>query len=331
MSENLSSDGAKIAQKCSGGNIGTPEQNHDLGEDRDQLKKYRDYTYTDYNEEPVQFCEKSMRYLCIAPEVCPTTGRHHWQSYVVWKSQKTLSSCVKNLRQGRPTPIWVRPSAGTAVDNKRYIFGPYEDRRTGKSKPRNDEAREFGDLPSQGARKDVTELKDAVMAGKRVDDIALENPWMYHQYGRTLSKIEDIVLRKKFRTWMTTGIWLWGKTGVGKSHEAFTGFDPDTHYVLPLNEFKHGGGGWCDGYTGQETVIINDFRGEIPYNELLQMIDKFPYQIRRRGREPFPFLAKHIIITSSLTPEDIYSRQVHKRDSLTQLMRRIEVREVIKR
>lgn len=329
MTGNFSCVDDKIAQKCSKGNRETFEQNHEIGEDRDILKKYRDYTYTDFNDEPVQFDEKSMRYLCIAPEVCPTSGRHHWQSYVVWKSQKTLSATVKKLRQGRPTPIWVRPSVGTAEDNKRYIFGPYTDRRTGKSKPINDEAREFGDIPSQGARKDVEALKDEVINGKRVDDIALENPWMYHQYGRTLSKIEDIVLRKKYRTWMTKGIWLWGKTGVGKSHQAFSNFDPDTHYVLPISEWRKGGG-WCDGYTGQETVIINDFRGEISYNELLTMVDKYPYQVRRRGREPAPFLAKTVIITSSLEPSDVYCRQVHKRDSLSQLERRFEIREVFK-
>lgn len=329
MIDNFSADGDQIAQKCSKGNRETFEPKHEIGDDRDPLKKYRDYTFTDFNVEPVQFCEKQMRYLCVAPEVCPTSGRHHFQSYVVWKSQKTMSACVKKLRQGRPTAIWVRPSVGSAEDNRRYIFGPYENRKLGKSKPVNDEASEFGDIPSQGARKDVEALKDEVMAGKRVDDIAIENPWMYHQYGRTLSKIEDIVLRKKYRTWMTEGLWLWGATGVGKSHEAFKDFDPDTHYVIPISEWRRGGG-WCDGYTGQETVILNDFRGEICYNELLTMVDKYPYQVRRRGREPAPFLAKKVIITSSLNPEDVYCRQLHKRDKLSQLLRRFEVRQVFR-
>ena len=54
---------------------------------------------------------------------------------------------------------------------------------------------------------------------------------------------------------------------------------------------------WQDGYTGQETVIINDFRGGIKYAVLLQLIDKWPAFVSRRGREPAPFLAKHVIIT----------------------------------
>ena len=71
-------------------------------------------------------------------------------------------------------------------------------------------------------------------------------------------------------------------------------------------------------------MIINEFRGKIPYNELLEMIDKWPYHIRRRGREPAPFLAKHIIITSSMTPAQVYWRR-EAEDKLDQLLRRIEV------
>ena len=47
------------------------------------------------------------------------------------------------------------------------------------------------------------------------DEIVCEDPEQYHQYGRTLHKLEDIALRKKHRTWMTTCDWLWGPTGVG--------------------------------------------------------------------------------------------------------------------
>lgn len=125
-------------------------------------------------------------------------------------------------------------------------------------------------------------------------------------------------MRRKFRTEMTTCDWLYGPTGTGKSHAAFKDFTPDTHYVWKSDN------GWQDGYAQQPTVIINDFRGEIPYNELLQMVDKWPYYVKRRGREPMPFTSKHIIITSSLPPDAIYHRRLEE-DSLEQLNRRINL------
>ena len=38
------------------------------------------------------------------------------------------------------------------------------------------------------------------------------------------------------------GLWLWGDTGAGKSHEAFVDYDPDTHYEV--NADDKGSGAW---------------------------------------------------------------------------------------
>jgi len=184
--------------------------------------------------------------------------------------------------------------------------------------------KEFGTKPKQGERKDLDEIKNEILAGKKVDEIVLENPMLYHQYGRTLNKIEDIALRKKKREWMTEGIWYHGETGSGKSHLAFENYDNSSHYVYPNDN------GWWDGYVGQDIVILNDFRGEIRYNELLQMIDKWPFWVKRRGREPVPFLAKKVIITSSLKPQYVY-RHREEEDKLEQLIRRIEIIEITRK
>ena len=117
---------------------------------------------------------------------------------------------------------------------------------------------------------------------------------------------------------MTTCEWIYGESGTGKSQYAFKDFNLDTHY-----KWKHDNG-WWDGYKGQETVIIDNFRGQIPYDQLLQLIDKFLYKVSRRGREPTPFLAKHVIITSILNPKDIYYNR-YKEESLAQLYRRIKI------
>ena len=163
------------------------------------------------------------------------------------------------------------------------------------------------------------QIKNDILAGKvTVDQVAVDDPIKFHQYGRTLSKIEDLALRKQFRSWMTTCEWIYGPTGTGKSARAFEGYNPDTHYLWKDDK------GWQDGYVGQPIVIMNDFRGEIPYNSLLQLIDRYPHFVSRRGREPAPFLAKHVIITSSLSPDQVYHRRLEQ-DSIEQLLRRIKV------
>lgn len=278
----------------------------------------RSHAFTSYNTEQPAYNEKKMKYLLYAPEICPDTGRPHWQGYVVWKNPRSISAIQKEAKKAGCPYGWLGASLGSFQENLSYIKGPYDDGK-GKTKPFNPLWQEHGTQPKQGSRSDLIHLKNELANGTTsVDEIAIDNPMMFHKYGRTLSKIEDITLRKKVRKWMTTGVWYWGATGVGKSHIAFRNFSPDTHYVWKTDN------GWQDGYTGQATVIINDFRGAIPYNELLQMVDKWPHYARRRGREPAPFLAREVIVTSSLSPAKIYNRRDAK-DSIKQLKRRMTI------
>ena len=259
--------------------------------------------------------EDKVRYLLYAPEECPETGKKHWQGYVYFRDKVSIKTAQRILESPN---IHMEPVVSDLECNKAYIIGPYE--KDGKSKPFNPDHKLFGVEPKQGKRVDLDELKEKIMNDEEtVDNIIVSNPIMYHQYGRTLEKIEDIKMSKKFRTKMTTCDWLCGPTGIGKSHYAFENFTPETHYVVPNDN------GWWDNYRQQDIVILNDFRGHISYNELLQLIDKWPYNVPRRGRPPLPFTSKHIIITSSLGPEEIYNKR-DAEDKIEQLMRRINVK-----
>jgi len=259
------------------------------------------FTYYPENDTEVFYNERIMKYCEFGVETCPSTGKLHYQGWMATHEVHSELSLCKKFN------CFVRKMGGSILDNEIYC---------GKE----NNVRKFGKL-SQGLRSDLNELRDSIINGQQTaETIAMEDPIIYHQYGRTLHKIEDIVLRKKFRTEMTTCDWYYGNTGLGKSHIALSNFNPDTHYVWKYDN------GWQDGYTGQEVVIINEFRGQIPYYELLSLIDKWPYTLRRRNREPVPFLAKHIVITSALSPAEIYNN-LSQKDDLSQLMRRITLYE----
>lgn len=267
--------------------------------------KYRDWALTIYSVEPPTFHAHQTRYLIFGDETCPTTKRKHWQTYVVFNFQKTFSA-VKKMYKG----AHIEPCKGSPEANIKYC------KKEGKWT-------DFGKAPAQGERGDLTDLKDDIVAGiTTCDDIIMDNPMIYHMYGRTLSKIEDLCLRKKFRTTMTKGIWYWGKTGVGKSHAAFQNYNPATHYKYP-NDL-----GWWDAYKQQDTVIINEFReGTMSYDFLLELVDKWAMEVRRRCKEPMPFTSKTVIITSCLPPERIFTN-CREEDPIEQLTRRFEVIEL---
>jgi len=271
--------------------------------------KFWCYTLNNFTEKEVN---KLKKYKCIyhimGEEVAPSTGTPHIQGYFEFEIEKEK----KNLIKAFPRASF-RYAVGSGEDNQIYcskekkLFELGTPTKTGR-----------------GHRSDLDQLRDDILEGKKtVDEITLASPLMFHQYGRTISKIEDLRMRKIFRNFMTEGIWLYGETGSGKSYEAFKDFHPDTHYCWK-NEH------WQDGYTQQETVIIDDFRGNLPFNELLKMVDCHPnYYCYRRGREPMPFTSKKVIITSPLKPEEVYSN-LHFNDNFQQFSRRFTVKEIKK-
>lgn len=266
-------------------------------------KKFARWSFTNFQDdfdysEVIANCD----YLIVGREVCPKTEKIHHQCYIEFSSARYFGG-VKKLLKG----CHLEASLGGADANKEYC-----------SKDKN-VIIEHGTPKQQGKRNDLDEVKKKIENGLKVDEIVMDNPWIFHQYGRTLSKIEDLCMRKRFRTEMTEGIWYYGETGVGKSHKAFEGYSPDTHYVVNLNDK-----GWWDGYAQQDIVIINEFRGQITYADMLCLLDKWPYAVPRRGREPLPFISKKVIVTSSMKPADVY-HNIDTRDSIAQLLRRLKV------
>lgn len=303
---------SKNAQKCPEGNTETSGQN---------AQRDRSWCFTSFkmDKTPLEKCADidKVRWLIWSPEVCPKTKKEHWQCFVYLRD-KASRKTLQRIFSGEKFHCDI--ACGSFDEQLNYIRGPYD--KDGKSKPVNPDFQEYGKRPEQGKRKDLDQLRDSIINGEQtVDQICESNPIMYHQYGRTLNKLEEIALRRKFRTEMTKGIWYWGPTGTGKSHKAFENYHPDTHYLC-----NHRDNGWWDGYAGQHTVIINEFRGNdiYTYDYILELVDKHPVKVNRRGREPLPFISKTVIITSSLHPEDVFWRR-NEKDSLEQFKRRFEI------
>ena len=92
---------------------------------------------------------------------------------------------------------------------------------------------------------------------------------------------------------------FWGRTGTGKSMRAWEeatitayGKDPRTKW-------------WC-GYTGQQNVVIDEFRGDIGIAHMLRWLDRYPVSVETKGG-CIPLAASTIWITSNLDPRMWYA------------------------
>ncbi|UOK21042.1 replication associated protein [Chifec virus UA13_111] len=259
------------------------------------------FCFTHYGDEPIQRPGELVQWIGWGRETCPTTGRTHYQG-AVYLSKKSTVTAVRKLFTGDHVEL----CKGDFEHNLAYIT-------------KEGELVEHGERPRPGERLDLSGAVRAIVEGRTsVDQIVIDNPTLHARAARTLDRAEEICSRKRRRTEQTTICWIYGPTGTGKSHKVHT--DAPEAYIKPLGDKDVG---WWDNYNGEEDVWLDDFRGQIPYAELLTLADKWPKTVSRRCRPPVPFMAKRIWITSPLPPEGVYKRQVDKEDSIEQLKRRI--------
>lgn len=234
-------------------------------------------------------------------------GTPHVQGAVYFDNAKTFTSICKQLG-GR---AHVERARGTWQQNIVYT------QKDGVI------IRAEGDGPKQGKRNDVCAFRDEIRSGATDAMLLDTHANEIAKFPRFITFVRDSMLdfECKVRP-MPQGIWIHGPTGVGKSHHA--------HVTLGMNDYyvhSFGKPDWWDDYRQQKVCIFNDFRGEMKYDFLLRLCDKWPVKVNRRGTKPIPFTSERIVITSCLSPAEAYNNRVEK-DSLDQLLRRFQVIEL---
>lgn len=233
-----------------------------------------------------------VQFIAYGEEVCPKTQRKHHQVFMYFKNPKSTGN--RNLSK-------IGKLFGAVHSNVDAMRGSFAQNEAYCSKEGT--YKKVGVEPAQGFRGDLMEIKDMILKGETTaDEVACNDPTMFHQYGRTIDRLEAIALRRQFRTKMTKCTWYTGPSGAGKSHKIFADYNPDTHFVKDLTV------DWWDGYRGQPIVLLNEFRGEIKFSTMCALVDKWPMTVAWRGKESVPFLAKEIRVASIRSPAEVYHR-----------------------
>lgn len=90
---------------------------------------------------------------------------------------------------------------------------------------------------------------------------------------------------------------IYGPTGTGKSKYCLENF-PGAYWKQRSN--------WWDGYSQQETVIIDEFYGWLKFDTLLRLCDRYPMMVESKGGQIQFGGCKRIIFTSNCKPSDWY-------------------------
>lgn len=231
------------------------------------MPKAKYWVFTSFKEDEPIFDEDKHSYLTYQREKSPSTGREHWQGYVEMRR-----SCARSEVQGSmgDEAIHLEPSRSAAAIA--YCHKP--ETRVG-------EPREHGRRPDErsckrGGRSDLYEVGEFIKSGGSVADAGKKFTETFIKYHGGISKLWGTIQSARDASRAICVELYWGATGTGKTRRAFE--ENRDAYWKPV-------GKWWDGYTGQSTVIFDDFNGDkdIPIGQLLRILDRYPIRVEYKG------------------------------------------------
>lgn len=268
-------------------------------------KHHRNYCFTAQGHARLSWEDERITYIIYAAEV-GASGYEHLQGYMELASATSIKTVKKIFK--RPD-LHLEPRQGTQHQAIMYCKKDWD---------KTDIRLEHGVPKKQGKRTDLDRAVEDVLHGKKIDQVKEDTPGLWARNHRAIDIAGRTFIKKVAKELHTKPInvtLILGKPGTGKSRYIAEETDLDNSYYLdrrtPL---------WFDGYEGEHTLIIDDYRGEIPFTELLRILDRYFYQLNVKGGHSYKCW-ENVYISSNRTIYDWYpnepdiaalERRIHK-------------------
>lgn len=211
---------------------------------------------------------------------------------------------------------------GSSTSVKEYVFkiGKWADSE--KEDTRIDgtqyENNELPEEKGQGKRTDLEYIKELIEQGKNPKEILEIDPNFYplESYITKMfynKRLEETPFVREVKTVVHTGA-----TGSGKTFFATTLTREETYVGT---DYSNGCTALLDGYIAQKNLFLDEFRGQIPYNMLLTMLNGYTHDVHARYNNKY-MLWNTVHITSVIPMEQWYKND-NIRDTYEQLQRRV--------
>lgn len=268
---------------------------------------YRRVCFTAWTKPKIS--EENFYYVGWAEEICPLTGKHHWQG--VAHSRKTMRPNQWREQLG-VTDIKLNSQRGSNQEAIGYFKDPSNHNKTPYL-----ELYEFGSPSSQGMRgtngtTKVSEIRMTLQT-KTIAE-AIETAETLHE----IQTIEKVASYQKPPDIKREVHWIWGEPGTGKTEMARQ-IAGEGHYLTD-GEY---GIALFNGYMEERSVVMDDLK---PKNcniaQLLRITDKYPARVNvKYGYRRW--LAEKVVITSVYSPQRFWSLSECRHEDDWQLLRRI--------
>lgn len=260
----------------------------------------------------------SLDYFCLADEIAKT-GTYHTHVFIYSRSPMRFST-IKN----RFPLAHIERAYGSVIENRNYVLkdGKWKDSEKAETKV-DGSFYEQGDVPTEQSEKapDKAELIDNINKGMTTYEIIQANP-KYSFKSKDIDMLRELILSEKYmhnnRKLEVT--YIYGETGTGKTRSVY-----DKHGacdICRITTYK-GDKVLFDAYHGQDVLVFEEFRSQIPIAEMLSYLDVYPLMLPARYSDRVACYTKVYILSNISLKQQYHFEQINATKTWDALKRRI--------
>lgn len=241
-------------------------------------------------EELLEILQISCDYLVIGDEI-GESGTPHLQGYLELSKKQRFTTVSKLFPPPTKPHLEAKSTHSTRYQAATYCKKDAKYVEFG-TPPKDNKARSAG--PSG-----LKIICDAIIQGTPLSDAMINDAPTYVRNYRGLQDFENKIKVKQIPLKRQMEIeFHYGKTDTGKTHYCFTNY-PEL-FKKPIGKCL-----WFDGYEGQQTVLIDEFVGQFPLSDVLQLLDCWYTQVEIKcGHRALA--ATRMLLTSNNHPSRYY-------------------------
>lgn len=237
------------------------------------------------------------------------SGTTHLQLYVYFHHNKALTTTPgTGVKKVHPTAHW-EVRRGTHEQALTYVT---------KDESAIGQRFIFGNPPNAVGKtndsSEFDEVKTKLDEGKTLTEIADTHFSLFLKHHSGLAAYIG-KKRPARRTWMTKNLVIFGATGTGKSR-----FCHDLELLFPGEVYWKSKDKWWGDYNGEPYIVMDEYYGWLPYDEILRMIDRYVFRPEVKGAHIY-VQPRAVIFTSNKEPAEWY----HNVGDTSPFLRRLHV------
>ena len=244
-----------------------------------------------------------VRFYIYQLEVCPTTGKQHYQGYVELRESTRLETVKRRiLKRG----AHLEKARGSAKENIVYC-SKLESRADPAAEPKT-----WGEPYEPKKHKEkLYEVIEALESGDAEDTVRARWPETFFKHRDKIRNYKNSVDKEQVPDERSVYVEVrWGAHGTGKSSSVYNkeiATSKGLHWWKAKHVFKKTANmdGWWDGYDLQRVLLLDDFYPTSlkDAERFLTLVDPRKTQLNVKGSSTFSAWT-HVVITANVPVEN---------------------------